>query len=179
MNDDDLIRRGDALYACQSLDPEGVILSIPPAALPVVSAPVAVRVKPLEWEPHWTGGREAREFAKTPIGLEYHVNDSGWWFPIDELRICADRAKAKAAAQQDYAARIMAAIDVVDVAELVAELTAERDRLAEANHRQAACINYTVAELGPDSSATIEGLPKAARHVVATLRAACKARGAE
>ncbi len=68
------------------------------------------RVKPLVWETHWTGGWQ-REFAKTPVGLEYHVNDQGWWFPADNLRICADRQKAKAAAQADYEARILAALE--------------------------------------------------------------------
>lgn len=56
---------------------------------------------------------------------------------------------------------------------------AERDRLAaqlakaetdcamfaDANARQAMCISFTAANLGPEYSATIEGLPKAARHV--------------
>lgn len=34
MSDNDLIRRGDALYACQSMDPEGVILCIPAVKTP-------------------------------------------------------------------------------------------------------------------------------------------------
>lgn len=44
---------------------------------------------------------------------------------------------------------------------------AERDELATANHRQASCIHVTAANLGPDCSATVDGLPKAARHVAA------------
>lgn len=49
----------------------------------------------------------------------------------------------------------------------LAAMTNERDELATANHRQASCIHVTAANLGPDCSATVDGLPKAARHVVA------------
>lgn len=49
----------------------------------------------------------------------------------------------------------------------LAAMTKERDELATANHRQASCIHVTAANLGPDCSATVDGLPKAARHVAA------------
>lgn len=63
----------------------------------------------------------------------------------------------------------------------VPALAAERDRLAaqldkakadcamfaDANARQAMCISFTAANLGPEYCATIEGLPKAAKHVSA------------
>ena len=44
MSDDDLIRRGDAMYACHSLDPEGVILCIPAAQPAPVTVEEAARV---------------------------------------------------------------------------------------------------------------------------------------
>ena len=44
---------------------------------------------------------------------------------------------------------------------------AERDNLIRANHRQAICIHTCGAHIGPDTDCTIEGLPKAVKHVVA------------
>lgn len=69
-----------------------------------------VQVKALVWEPHWTGGREAREFAQTSIGADYHVNDEGWWQPQCAMNLCKNRSDAKSAAQADYEARIRAAL---------------------------------------------------------------------
>lgn len=45
-----------------------------------------------------------------------------------------------------------------------AKLENEVSTYAEANHRQALCINLTASALGDEVSATIEGLPKAARR---------------
>lgn len=47
----------------------------------------------------------------------------------------------------------------------IARLRDELDNLADANLRQAHCINLTAQALGPDYAATIDGLPKAAKHV--------------
>ena len=68
-----------------------------------------------------------------------------------------------------------------DYAALSAALEAEKARneklevdmanFAEANHRQANCIHFTAQNLGPEYSATIDGLPKAARHVAARAEA--------
>ncbi len=44
--------------------------------------------------------------------------------------------------------------------------------LQEANHRQAHCLHLTARALGPDYSAAIDALPKAAQHVSAQLAAA-------
>lgn len=49
----------------------------------------------------------------------------------------------------------------------LAAMTKERDDLANANYRQASCIHVAAANLGPNCSATVDGLPKAARHVAA------------
>src|ERR1700740_3137895 len=48
---------------------------------------------------------------------------------------------------------------------------AERDHFAHANHRQAYCIQQCAAILGPNFSATVDGLPKGVRHVVDRLAA--------
>lgn len=65
----------------------------------------------------------------------------------------------------DYIARAEAAETAL------AAMTKERDELAKTNNRQAACLHYTAAELGPDYVATVDGLPKAARHALAAERA--------
>lgn len=103
--DDDLIRRGDA-DAVVLLGGSPVGMSERIRALPARG----VVVKPLVWEPHWTGGEEAREFAQVPIGMDYHVNDNGWWQTLSPLYRCVNREAAKAAAQADYEARILATL---------------------------------------------------------------------
>ncbi|MDX5412874.1 MAG: hypothetical protein LPK02_07485 [Rhodobacterales bacterium] len=52
-----------------------------------------------------------------------------------------------------------------DLQARVAELEAELAGLHTANHRQALCIQFTGSALGEEYAATIDGLPKAARHV--------------
>jgi len=51
------------------------------------------------------------------------------------------------------------------------ELEEERDSAVLATHRQAFCIQQCVAHIGPETSATIDGLPKAVQALVATLTA--------
>ena len=127
MTDDDLISRRTvrALIPAYVHGDHYVAFDRAIAALPAVSAPdVAVRVKTLEWEeepdrdpnyPKWT--------ADTGMGKHYFVFKAWWgsqqkwgFAGVDGFYHTKDAAKA--AAQADYAARIMAAIDVVDVAEL-------------------------------------------------------------
>lgn len=50
-------------------------------------------------------------------------------------------------------------------------LRIECDRIVNTNHRQAYCIQQCAAILGPDFSATIDGLPQGVRHVVDELNA--------
>jgi hypothetical protein len=105
--------------------------------LPAVSAPVVVRVKPLEWEeepdrdpnyPKWT--------ADTGMGKHYFVFKA-WWGSQQKWGFAGvdgfyhTKDEAKAAAQSDYAARIMAAIDAPDVAELVEALSELRAMLID------------------------------------------------
>jgi hypothetical protein len=117
------------------------------AALPAVSAPVAVRVRELEWD---ADGRklhmdQSMAFSKSydwdgwdcfrqegyGLGASYiiwpdSIGSARWnlYGTVDGLFIpdLNGETAAKAAAQADYAARIMAAIEVVDVAELVEAL---------------------------------------------------------
>lgn len=94
------------------------------AALPAVYAPVAVRVKPLKW---LAVDDDDCDFEAYSVGLRYWivaVTDHQFTLSCGRLEIkhCLTLEAAKAAAQADYAARIMAAIDVVDVAELVEAL---------------------------------------------------------
>ncbi len=69
-------------------------------------------VKPLVWADFWKQDEGHRQHAITSQGNEYHVSGEGWWFPLDKLNPCADMDAAKAAAQADYAARILAALDL-------------------------------------------------------------------
>lgn len=55
--------------------------------------------------------------------------------------------------------------------ETIERLCAERDSLAQANHRQAYCIQQCAAILGPETSASVDGLPKAVRRIVDELSA--------
>lgn len=71
--------------------------------------PQNVRVKPLEWD----GDEEAGYFAMGS-GAEYLVEPSnnGSWYYEDEP--CKNSEAAKAAAQADYTARILSALEVVE-----------------------------------------------------------------
>lgn len=102
MSDSDLIRRGIAEQAADATD----IAHIPA---------VKIGVKKLVWEK----GSYGRLFAKTPF-CQYSVRDFG------EGRIWADRdgtllrphhtdfESAKAAAQEDYEARVLSSIVEID-----------------------------------------------------------------
>lgn len=54
-----------------------------------------------------------------------------------------------------------------DAQERIAELERERDSAVLSTHRQAMCINDCAAHIGPETSATIKGLPKAVKHLAA------------
>jgi hypothetical protein len=120
MNDDDLIRRGDATRQADRwirgfVEADTIGKAI--AALPAVSAPVAVRVRDLEWRDSYGVLR-----AETPFG-DYKIAGKLLYqpgYPAPSSVHDSD-TEAKAAAQADYAARIMATIDVVDVAERSAD----------------------------------------------------------
>lgn len=51
-------------------------------------------------------------------------------------------------------------------------LKQERDSLVHANHSQAYCIQQCAAIIGPETSGTIDGLPKAVKHLVSRAEAA-------
>lgn len=69
------------------------------------------KVKPLEWEMFWKQDEGRRETAKTVLGETYHVSSEGWWFPLWNLNECDGIDAAKAAAQADYEARILSALE--------------------------------------------------------------------
>lgn len=71
----------------------------------------ATTIKPLKWEPWWYLDEGYRESAKSPIGLEYHVNDEGWWRLFTPLHPCDGIKAAKAAAQADHDARVRATME--------------------------------------------------------------------
>lgn len=135
MDDDDMIRRGDASsIILLGGSPVGMLERL--NALPAVSAPVAVRVKALPWRGELSWEWKA---AQTSIG-EYLVMDcdcGGTSLKLDHREVWHSETKdedaGKAAAQADYAARIMAAIDAPDVAELVEALDTCVSTLEAAN----------------------------------------------
>ena len=141
-------------------------------ALPAVSAPVAVRVKPLEWEGdgHWSVGDNEgwMEEANTPFGWGYSVEfgtfDTGPWIVSstfgETLTGFDSPDTAKAAAQADYAARIMAAIDAPDVAALVKAAERQMDNMAFVlNHAEIPNGYYSkfIDELEQDRAAIRKG----------------------
>lgn len=88
--------------------------------------------------------------------------------PVDVANFCMMLRHYDASTRRDYGNTLdmwKARAEAAETA--LAAMTKERDELATANHRQASCIHVTAANLGPDCSATVDGLPKAARHVAA------------
>jgi len=90
-----------------------------------------------------------------------------------EFKSVADAEGANArfiAASRDLVPALLAERD--RLADEVARLTAEVESYSEANYRQALCIDFAAGALGPNYSATIEGLPKACRHMKLRAEAA-------
>ena len=103
-HDDDLIRRGDALAAVQGLEyscnAEEDIAAIPA---------VTVRVKPLVWRDEfmrWSGN----SFTSTAVGAGHTYISAA---SLDDPEADNVIAAKKAAAQADYEARILAALEPV------------------------------------------------------------------
>lgn len=103
---------------------------VEPAPSPPASIGGGVRVKALEWADRGDGLVFS---AETVVGT-YLATLEGCWFPPDGSamfpKICT-LASAKAAAQADYSARILAAIEpsTTDHERVIADLRAENERL--------------------------------------------------
>ena len=97
---------------------------------------VGVRVKPLEWRETNDGNRRKGECFSTRSPVSFapiaaHKTHDGWWLNVD-CKTYPSLDAAKAAAQADYEARILAALEPApDLAELVEAAEAERDALRE------------------------------------------------
>ena len=76
-------------------------------------------VKPLVWRPFWNQEDGLRLCALAMAQYEYHASEKGWWFALCALHETDGIEDAKAAAQADYTARILAAIDTDAIAALV------------------------------------------------------------
>ena len=109
MSDDDLIRRGDVL---REIANEGLhILDAAIAALPARG----VGVKPLVWREANDGNYRKGECftTRSPISfapIAAHKKHDGWWLNVD-CKTYPTLDAAKAAAQADYEARILAALE--------------------------------------------------------------------
>lgn len=107
MSDNDLIRRGDALAEIELYIGEWSCSRDAIAYMPAAPAqPAAVKVKPLVWE---AGERDQRR-AYSVVGEFCVTLFGGRWIYKGEPR--NGILDAQAAAQADYDARIMAALDV-------------------------------------------------------------------
>jgi hypothetical protein len=51
----------------------------------------------------------------------------------------------------------------------VERLKLDQKTLTDANHRQAMCIHHTAQSMGPEIAATVDALPKAAKHLQSEL----------
>jgi len=88
---------------------------------------MTIKVKPLVWT------RGVVDWAKPMPGMKYVACSAGpsgcwsWWLDGAEIThtVENDEAAAKAAAQDDYEARILSAIEVVDPATIRAEALRE------------------------------------------------------
>lgn len=135
MSDDDLIRRGDAMAAVTqtairwSVTGEPAILVSTKAAISALPA-VVPGVKALEWEPSVIG--KPWHSAKSPWGFYYAQWDDetqAWFASLEMGEVEApiilspsdvpSLEAAKAAAQADYEARILAALAPTDAADAV------------------------------------------------------------
>ena len=112
-SDNDLIWRGDALAEIELYRGEWSCSRDAIAYMPAAPAhPVAVKVKPLVWEYHPSGTIAAPPTGQAYIidtrtkGIAYFVKGV---YPSPQFDTVDD---AKAAAQADYEARILAALDV-------------------------------------------------------------------
>lgn len=130
----DLIRRDDALAACQGMDPEGDINNLPA---------VTVGVKPLVWGsyPNSSFASPDVAVADAPFSHRYQVQRDSWaqgyiaflhptlpstsstlWW---ESKGHANIEAAKAAAQADYERRILAALEPVAAPDVRLETMSE------------------------------------------------------
>src|SRR5690554_5374742 len=98
---------GGECVGCEQGDAERAQL----ASRPTRNA--GVGVKALEWTPFWPENPEmaGRECAQTAFGTVYHVSSEGWWFAMCELNKHTSIDEAKAAAQADFIARILSALE--------------------------------------------------------------------
>jgi len=109
-NDNDLILRGDALDCFMGLDRIGDIMDAI-AALPAAPAPT-VKVKPLVWVRHpmgWIAGPPTGQAYIIDVRIKGRVMFIKGMNPPPQF---SNEDEAKAAAQADYEARILAAIEV-------------------------------------------------------------------
>jgi hypothetical protein len=79
--------------------------------------PAPVRVKELVWsnEPSLFTSFYDADWADTSFG-NYYANEYAFWFEAEPATPCEGKAAAKAAAQADYTARILAALEPAPVA---------------------------------------------------------------
>lgn len=176
MSDDDLIRRGDAMAAVTQtairwgVTGEPAILVSTKAAISALPA-VVPGVKALEWEPSVIG--KPWHSAKSPWGFYYAQWDDetqAWFASLEMGEVEApiilspsdvpSLEAAKAAAQADYEARILAALAPTDAAHVNETPKSEHDgadvltaaQAREAALREAASL---VDDLGQKTIATI------------------------
>lgn len=71
-----------------------------------------LRVKPLKWELFWNQDKGRREMTVTPMHKVYHVNDGGWWEPLDVYHPCESMDVAKAEVQEKHAAEVLSCIEL-------------------------------------------------------------------
>lgn len=146
MSDNDLIRRGDALKVLQS----GLGLTMAGQARRIAALPaVTVGVKPLVWE---AGERDQRR-ADSILGEFCVTFFGGRWFYQGEPR--KGMLDAQAAAQADYEARIIAALDLTPAPDAQAVRDAALREAAEValRHRSKVQINEMLWHEGQDWAA--------------------------
>lgn len=121
-------------------------------------------VKPLVWELFWDQSKGHREQAIAFDYIPYNVSEEGWWFPLGRLNKCGGLEAAKAAAQADYTARILSALDVEALEAAMAgpseayadfpeiDWTPEQQALVDRVNAEAKAMGLTVIEdVKPDN----------------------------
>jgi len=175
-HNDDLIRRIDAMQATQvgpsdewaKATKSGYNQAATDIAMNIMKLPAAtltVQVKPLVWEKHRDYGLHD---APSPLGWWYNIHEtSGSRFEYQgdpaagregNPKMFTTIEAAKAAAQADYAARIMAALDVTapDVAQIRADALLNAIRWAHDTLWEINPENYSHEEVCKLNDASVD-----------------------
>jgi hypothetical protein len=116
--------------------------------------------------------KEYSEIADKVIAHAYPSDKgSGWWGEQRIPNYGILRGAIEAAIKEAVEKAVFGSQEIIRFQEKrITELEAELTNACLATHRQAYCINLCAAYIGPDTSATIDGLPLAVKRLTSTVK---------